>query len=109
MMQPLLASLTSGFDCIAPNIKEGLYALGPSLLDVTYKQSISDPTATHRAEDSEEDNFDVVLETAEKVNTPRPILRPQMIGPLLREMRNQCKLAIAQTMTSAYQPNAPPA
>ena len=51
-------------------------------------------------EESESDNFDVVLETAEKIYIIRPVLRPGAISSLVQQMRIHCVEILNQIMAS---------
>lgn len=45
---------------------------------------------TIRGPDSDEDNFDIVMDTAGKLSILRPILRSDLLDPMISDVRLKC-------------------
>ena len=71
-------------------MRGGFWQLGANLLSFAYIGTVFDPEITTHSGDSEEDNFDLVMQTAEKVYIIRPILRPGALEPIQTEVGKWC-------------------
>ena len=54
------------------------------------------------SDDSDEDNFDIAMDTAEKLSILRPALRPNIIDPMLAEVRTRCIAVLGDTLNTLY-------
>ena len=99
-MQPLFATLVHDFARLTDKQQEQFWTLGAILLGQTYKGTVFDSELKLAGDESEDDNFDVALETAEKIYILRPILRPGTIAALEKQMRVHCLEILNQVMTS---------
>ena len=86
--------MTDTFHEFNTKIQTGFFSLGTSLLDAIYKGTLFDSGPTIHKPEEDEDNFDIVLETAEKISIIRPLLRPEILLPLLSEIRKHCKVVL---------------
>ena len=55
----------------------------------------------HPKED-DEDNFDIILDTAEKISILQPIMRPAILSPIMEELRSQCEQVLEQTLNTFF-------
>ena len=62
-----------------------------------------------RLVESEEDNFDVALATAEKISILQPVLRPNILNPMMEEIRKQSEKVLTQTLNTFYPVKIEPA
>ena len=87
-----------------PRLQAGFWNLGTQLMGVLRKNTLFADKPLIHPEESEEDNFDLVYETAEKIDILRPILRPQLLMPLLNEIETNCVQILKQTLDT-FLPN----
>ena len=52
--------------------------------------------------DSDEDNFDIVMDTAEKVCILRPVLRAELLDPMIEEIRLKSVDVLDETLNTFY-------
>ena len=83
-------------------MRSGFRKLGNSLLALSYKDTIFDDKAKMAGKDDDEDNFDILLSTAEKVSILRPILPPAVTNHLMKKMRAECREMLNDTICSFY-------
>ena len=57
---------------------------------------------TIRGPDSDEDNFDIVMDTSGKLSILRPVLRPELLDPMISEVRSKCIDALEETLNTFY-------
>ena len=81
-------------------MRSGFLSIGNSLLNLAYKGTVFDNSLPPHKDDEESDNFDVVLDTAEKISILRPILAPNLLKPLITEIRRHCKIVLRHTLES---------
>ena len=104
VLQPLFASLSTGFDKFSDSVKRCLWKLGNQILDRAHKGTIFDKTTKLHAGDSESDNVDVIYETSQMVNILKPILKTGTMGPLMKILRKHCVQVFKDTIKS-FQPH----
>ena len=75
-------------------------ALGTSILDATYEGAMFDSGSTIRKSEDDDDNFDIVLATAERIRIIRPLLRPEILLPMLTDIRKRIKDVIKDVLTT---------
>ena len=68
-LTPLFSSLEEGFTYLSSNLKSAFWRIGKAILEKSLPGTVFDPKTTCHASDSEEDNFDAVLDTAEKLRS----------------------------------------
>ena len=101
-LQPLFASIIPTFADFSKRIKEGFWNLGTNLLNEAHKGTLFDPTVKLHGPDDEEDNFDIIMDTAEKFSILLPILRPKIVAPMMEEIRSHCEQVLRQTLITFY-------
>ena len=101
-LQPLFSSISHTFHDFSPRIREGFWALGASLLNLVYKGTFFDSNVELHPDESEEDNFDIILDTAEKLIILQPALRPNILTPTMEQIRNQSEKVLTETLNTFY-------
>ena len=99
-IHPLLASATATIDKRSDRIQDGFYDMGNQVLDLAYKETMFDDSMKIHADDSEEDNFDIVMNTAGKLRILRPVLRPDIIDPMLSAVCTRCIAVLGDTLNT---------
>ena len=99
-LQPLLASITTTFANFSKRTKEGFWNIGTSILNLVHKGAIFDTEVKLHPIESDEDNFDIALDTAGKISILQPIMRPAILSPIMEELRSQCEQVLEQTLNT---------
>ena len=66
-LTPLFSSVEEDFQTLASNFKVAFWKIGQSVLEKSRKGTIFDDEMKMHESDAEEDNFDAVQDTAEKL------------------------------------------
>ena len=80
-------------------MKNGFWGLGTAPVEVSRKNTLLEEAGKiQNEEESDDGNFDLVLETAENIDILRPILRHQVSVPTISEMEKHCAHVLKQTL-----------
>ena len=93
-------------------MRNGFRKLGNAILGIAYKNTIFDSNVKLASEEDTSDNFDIILETAEKFSILRPILPPAVSNHLTKKMEEHSLVMLADTFNCFYpdtRPRASPA
>lgn len=84
----------------APKVQDIFWHLGEEVLNLAYKGSIYDQSVKLNDPTSEDDNLDILHETATKLNIISPILRPQIKDSLANAIGDYCVGALKDVMAT---------
>ena len=98
-VRSLFASARGDFANLPISVKKTIWSIGKNLVNLTYKNTLIDPSYDPEESDGEEDDIEVLFITARKISAIAPIIQPTLINPILDEARKYCikalKIAIA--------------
>ena len=83
-------------------MRGGFWHLGAKLLSFAYAGTVLDPKAKTHGGDSEEDNFDLIMQSAEKIYILRPVLRPATLALIQTEMSKYCTQVLNDVMKTFH-------
>ena len=83
-------------------MRNGFRKLGNAILALAYKKTVFDPDMKLAPKEDTSDNFDIILETAEKISITRPILPPPVCTHLSKKMEVQCLVMLSDTINCFY-------
>ena len=72
------------------------------MLGLVYKGALFDESIKLHSVEDEEDNFDIMMDTAGKIYILKPIIRPQILDKMMGEILSQCEGVLAQTLNAFY-------
>ena len=82
-------------------MKNGFYKIGRSILNQVYENTVFNKASLKlHMEDSEEDNFTVVLDSCRKLAVLKPILKPNISVGLFTEVRKHALVALSQCLAT---------
>ena len=99
-LRPLIQSVEEDFHQYAEKYQTTFWKIGRAILDKAYVGTMFDKKVVVHPDDSPEDNFDLIHETAEKLALLKPILQPDIYQPLQKLIRAKCPSLLKQVLLS---------
>ena len=81
-------------------MKSGFYKIGKNLMNQVYEGAVFNTVLKLHDPASEEDNFNIIHDTAVRLSVIAPILRPKLASALFKEARNHARTVLLQCLAS---------
>ena len=86
----------------SPRIQDGFYDLRTRILEIAYKGALFDEAMAIRPGDSDGDNFDIAMDTSGKLSILRPVLRSEILDPMITEVRSRRIAGLDDALNTFY-------
>lgn len=90
VLTPLFSPLDGSSHTMSANFKHAFWPIGEEILGIDRKGTVFAQNVAIRGDDDEDDDFDIIKETTEKLSILRPIIEPKLVDAMLKTIRTHC-------------------